>query len=150
MRRALRTGPSRLPLLIVARAVALNRWLLFPEVHAPAPLNDGALHLPLITRAAETFTSGELPFNHWNATWVLGFPVFQYYQHAPHLIVAVLHRLSGGRPDAAFWFHLSLYIVLSVLPLPYSRLCVFSRSRDRCGGRRVLLAAPRNLWAGRL
>jgi len=106
-----------LPIATLFCALLLNFWLLAPEAHPALPLNDGVLHLGLATRAAETFGTGESTIDQWNSNWVLGFPVFQYYQHLPHIAVAAIDRLFGERIDLATLYNWSFYLVLAVFPL---------------------------------
>ena len=113
--RTLRT--LRTPRTIVGLAVLLNLWFLAPEARSGAPLNDGVLHLGLTARAAEALTTSESALDHWNPTWVLGFPVFQYYQHLPHLALAALSRTLGGRVELATLYNLTLVFVLAVFPI---------------------------------
>src|SRR5262249_8063438 len=108
---------SRTPLLIVALALLLNFWLLFPEARATLPLNDGVLHLGLTRAAAQTIGTNQSVLDHWDAAWVLGFPVFQYYQHVPHLVVAGMYRLLDGRVDLEALYDFTFYLVLGVFPL---------------------------------
>jgi uncharacterized membrane protein len=100
--------------VLVAAAIAFNLLLLTPELESVPPLNDGALHYPLIARAAAALQQGESIWDHWNTTWVLGFPVFHYYQHLPHITVALIHRLTGFAPLAIF--NLTRYLLLSLFP----------------------------------
>lgn len=106
----------RLSLAILACALLLNFWLLAPEVHPALPLNDGVLHLGLMTRAAETLGTSESILDHWNSNWVLGFPVFEYYQHLPHIAVALIERALGQRIERATLYNLCFYLVLAVFP----------------------------------
>lgn len=99
---------------LIAAAVAFNLILLAPELTPVAPTNDGALHYPLVLRAISAMDHGESIVSHWNSTWVLGFPVFNYYAHLPHIAVALAHRLSGIDPLTLF--NATRYILLSLFP----------------------------------
>src|SRR5262249_28998961 len=93
-----------LPTLII---IGFNAVKLWPEVGLPVPnLNDDAVHYLLVQRASEALTNGENPFDHWLTEQELGFPMFRYYQHLPHLTVVVLHRLLLGRVELLTVFNL--------------------------------------------
>src|SRR5262245_56193723 len=86
-----------LPALIV---IGFNAVKLWPEVGLPVPnLNDDAVHYLLVQRASEALANGENPFDYWLTEHEMGFPMFHYYQHLPHLTVVALHRLLLGRVD---------------------------------------------------
>ena len=99
---------------LLAASIAFNLVLLSPELAPVPPLNDGALHYPLITGALNALQNGESIWDHWNSGWVPGFPVFHYYQHLPHIVVAGLQRLSGV--DALTLFNALRYLLLAVFP----------------------------------
>jgi hypothetical protein len=119
-----RTAPADRLLTIVALVilvlvpVAFNAITLWPEVSIPVPsLNDDAVHYLFIQRASEALARGENPFDHWVPDVELGFPMFFYYQHLPHLVVVFLHRLLFGRIDLLTLLNLVRYLLLVGLPL---------------------------------
>src|SRR5262249_31309518 len=109
---------DRLCIALIAFAILFNLIFLFPEVSVPAPnLNDNVLHYTLIERAEEAFSLRENPFDHWVSYWVMGYPVFHYYQHLPHLFVAAVHWLTGKNIDLFTLFNWIKYLLLSIFPL---------------------------------
>lgn len=129
---------------LIAAAVVFNLVLLRPELQPVAPLNDGALHYPLIVRAADALGHGESIWDHWNNNWVLGFPVFHYYQHLPHIVVAALARVSGGDPLTIF--NIARYLLLAFFPVViFVALRILTLSRTAATFAAVsasLIAAP--------
>ena len=79
------------------------------------PLNDHVLHHGLIRRAAEAWAAGDSVLDHWVGDWVLGFPVFQYYQHLPHLTVAAVQRMTGV--DALLLLRVTNVLAIALFPL---------------------------------
>ena len=106
---------SRVWLALPAAAVVLNLVALAHEVTSRAlPLNDHILHHGLVRRAIDAWAAGDSVLDHWVGDWVLGFPVFQYYQHLPHLVVAALQRLTGA--DPLFLLRLTNVLAVSLFP----------------------------------
>lgn len=98
--------------------MVFNAIALWPEVSLPVPsLNDDAVHYLLIQRASEALTRGENIFDHWLPEFELGFPMFFYYQHLPHLTVVALHRLFLEKFDLLTVFNALRYLLLVVFPL---------------------------------
>lgn len=105
-------------LVLVLVPIAFNAITLFPEVYVPLPsLNDNAHHFLFIQRASEALSNGENPFDHWLPEVELGFPLFFYYQHLPHLTVVLLHRLLLKQVDLLTLFNLIRYLLLIGFPL---------------------------------
>ena len=97
-------------------AVVVNLVALAHEVTSRAlPLNDHVLHYGLVRRAAEAWAAGDSVLDHWVGDWVLGFPVFQYYQHLPHLAVAAVQRITGA--DALLLLRLTNVLAVALFPL---------------------------------
>jgi len=104
--------------LLVVVPIVFNAITLLPEVSRPVPsLNDDAVHYLLIQRANEALVRGENLFDHWLPEFELGFPMFFYYQHLPHLIVVALHRLLLQTFDLLTVFNAVRYFLLVVFPL---------------------------------
>src|ERR1044072_7386049 len=109
-------GWSHLSLIVVA--ILFNLILLFPEVSIPVPnLTDNVLHYSLIERAADAMEARTNVLDPWVTYWDMGFPVFQYYQHLPHMLVAAVHQLSGKRADLFSLFNWTKYLLLASFPL---------------------------------
>ena len=104
--------------LLVLIPSALNAKALLPELSLPIPsLNDDAVHYLFVQRASEALAGGENPFDHWVPELELGFPLFFYYQHLPHLTVVLLHRLLLQQVDLLTLFNLIRYLLLVGFPL---------------------------------
>ncbi|HYB43286.1 MAG TPA: hypothetical protein VEL75_16015, partial [Candidatus Methylomirabilis sp.] len=104
--------------LLVLAPMAFNAIALWPEVARPVPsLNDDAVHFLMVQRGSEALASGASPFDNWEPELELGFPIFFYYQHVPHLAVVLLHRLLLKRVDLLTLFNLVRYLLLVGLPL---------------------------------
>jgi len=104
--------------LLVLVPIGFNAIALLPEVSLPVPsLNDDAVHFLLIQRASEALAGGENLFDHWLPEFELGFPVFFYYQHLPHLFVIALHRVLLEKFDLLSVFNAVRYLLLVGFPL---------------------------------
>ena len=76
-------------------AVGFNLWHLFPETTGDGiPTNDRLFHLQLVDSAVSAITNGQDITDPWQGTMSLGFPVFHYYQHLPHVFLTLVHVLS--------------------------------------------------------
>lgn len=105
-------------LLLVLIPSAFNAIAILPELRLGVPnLNDDAFHYLLIQRASEALEHGENPFDHWGPELDLGFPQFFYYQHLPHLVVILLHRVLLKQVDLFTVFNLIRYLLLLGFPL---------------------------------
>ena len=77
--------------------VACNLVYLYPEVAVKVhDLNDSGMHLLWTEMAGEAITQGRDPTDPWQRTMNMGFPLFHYYQHLPHVTVALAHVLTLG------------------------------------------------------
>src|SRR5919198_754701 len=104
--------------LIVLVPTIFNARALWPELSLPVPsVNDDAVHYLFIQRASEALAHGENPFDHWVPELELGVPEFFYYQHLPHLVVVLLHRLLLQQVDLLTLFNLVRYLLLVGFPL---------------------------------
>jgi hypothetical protein len=103
------------PVLI---AIVFSAVMLWPEVSVPVPsLNDDAFHYLYVNRADAAMANGENPFDNWSPALELGFPQFFYYQHIPHIAVAVLYRVFFKRISLLTLFNALRYLLLVALPL---------------------------------
>lgn len=104
--------------LVVAIPMAFSALTLRPELSVPlATVNDGNYHFLFVQRANETLALGEHPLDHWVPEMELGFPEFFYYQHLPHLAVALLGRITFGALDLFTLFNFVRLLLLVSLPL---------------------------------
>jgi hypothetical protein len=104
--------------LLVLVPIVFNAITLLTEVSLPVPsLNDDAVHYLLIQRASEALARSENLFDHWLPEFELGFPMFFYYQHLPHLFVIALHRVLLQKFDLLAVFNAVRYLLLVGFPL---------------------------------
>jgi 4-amino-4-deoxy-L-arabinose transferase-like glycosyltransferase len=104
--------------VLLLGAIAFNLVFLWPEVAVETPpLNDTALHLPLVQRAAEAFARGEDPTDPWVPYFVEGYPLFHHYQHLPHVVTALLYELLQQLLSAGTVFNWVRYLLLCTFPL---------------------------------
>ena len=105
-------------LLLVLLPMGFNAVTLWPEVSRPVPsLNDDAVHYLMIQRASEALANGENPVDHWVPELELGFPMFFYYQHLPHLTVVFLYRLLLKQVELLTVFNTVRFVILVSFPL---------------------------------
>src|SRR5438552_9054938 len=104
--------------LIVALPMLFNAFALLPEVaYEPPNVNDDAEHVLFIQQASDAWASGQDPLDFWVPQLELGFPQFLYYQNLPHLLVAVLGKLTFGLVSLRALFDLVRYALLVGFPL---------------------------------
>ena len=103
---------------LVLFAVAFNLIYLYPEVAVRAPLsNDRVLHLLATEMAVDAITRGQNFTDPWQRTMGMGFPLFHYYQHLPHISVALVHVLTLKVIPLAEMLNWTIYLLLSIFPL---------------------------------
>ncbi|MBI3384807.1 hypothetical protein HY030_01285 [Candidatus Gottesmanbacteria bacterium] len=121
------------PLLFVAFSVVFNLIMLFPETTIKMDLNDNVFAFVLINHIDKLLSEilhppaggpssiFHLPLllDHWVPEFSLGFPVFSYYQHFPHLFVVLLYRLISLITPITLMivFNWAKYFMLSFFPL---------------------------------
>ena len=99
-------------------AVGFNLWHLFPETTGGGvPLNDRRFHLALVDSAVSAITNGQNITDPWQGTMSLGFPVFHYYQHLPHVFLALVHVLSFKVFTTIDLLRWTIYLGLSLFPI---------------------------------
>jgi uncharacterized membrane protein len=105
-------------ILPVLTVMLFNLITLWPECHIGVPsLNDDAEHFLFVQRADAALAEGENPVDNWSPVLELGFPQFFYYQHVPHLAVALIYRLLFKRVGLLTLFNVVRYLLLVFLPL---------------------------------
>ena len=120
--------------IFVLFPVVFNLIMLYPETAIKMDLNDNVFAYTLIARMNLTLTEilrspfpvFRLPLliDHWTPEWAMGFPVFSYYQHIPHLTVVLLYRIfqfaSRLMPSVSFSlleiFNWTKYLMLACFP----------------------------------
>ena len=109
---------TRVVTCLLLAAVGFNLWHLFPEINGNAISSaDRVFHLLLAESAVDAFIDGRDPTDPWSATMSLGFPLFHYYQHLPHISVALVHLLSLQAFLLVDILNWSTYLLLSIFPL---------------------------------
>lgn len=111
--------PGRfLVLSILIFVTAFHAFMLFPELAEQSPdLNDNVFHYGLcVSMNGELETHGN-PLDHWVPYWCVGYPVFHYYQHLPHLMVVSAYQLLLKKVPMSFIYHLFIYLLLVFYPL---------------------------------
>lgn len=99
-------------------AVVFNLVLLWPEAAVDTPpLNDAALHLPLVRRVADALARGEDPTDPWVPYFVQGYPLLHHYQHLPHVGTALLYRALLETIPLGALFNGLRYLLLATFPL---------------------------------
>ena len=71
----------------------------------------------MIEMAAEAITQGQDFTDPWQGSMGMGFPLFHYYQHLPHITIALVHVLSLGAFPLAEMLNWTIYLLLSLFPL---------------------------------
>ena len=61
----------------------------------------------------------------------MGFPLFHYYQHLPHLSIALVHGLTLGVFALADMLNWTTYLLLSLSPFPFTGHYAVSVSINR-------------------
>ena len=99
-------------------AVVFNLVLLSPEIRGGIFFfNDTVLHMLLIDMTVETITKGQNVTDSWQGTMNMGMPVFHYYQHLPHVAVALVHVFTFESITVATLVKWAYYLLLSAFPL---------------------------------
>ena len=105
-------------LVLVLFAVIFNAVFLRSEVTVSTySLNDEVLHLTATQEASNAFKQGLNPTDFWFPEIGLGFPIFHYYQHLPHLVLAGVNQLTSFFIPLPRLFDLSQYLLLILFPL---------------------------------
>jgi hypothetical protein len=105
-------------IVLIAVPTAMNAIALLPEIAYSTPnVNDDALHVAFVRRAADAWSRGENVLDFWLPQIELGVPQFLDYQHLPHVSVVLLDRLTGGAIELRTLFDLVRYLLLIGFPL---------------------------------
>ena len=99
-------------------AVAFNLYYLYPEVASGIVSgNDSVYHLLMVEMAVEAITQGRNFTDPWQASMGMGYPLFHYYHHFPHVTIAFAHVLTLQSISLAVIFNWTTYLLLSFFPL---------------------------------
>ena len=130
---------------VLLLAVVFNLVVLYPEVSGgTVALNDGILHLLLTNMAVDAITNGRNFTDPWQSTMNMGFPFFHYYQHLPHVSVALVHVATFKSIAVIDLMKWATYLLMSFFPLSVFwslRLFGFDRLTAAMGGLVASLAA---------
>ena len=103
---------------VLLLAVGFNLVLLYPEVTVGVlAFNDSVLHLLLTDMSVDAITHGRDVTDPWQGTMNMGFPFFHYYQHLPHVTVALFHVVTFGVFPLIDLMRWTTYLLLSLFPL---------------------------------
>ena len=131
-------------------AVAFNLVHLYPDVAIKIPdRNDTGMHLLYTDMAVKAITLGQDFTDPWQRTMGMGFPLFHYYQHLPHVTLALVHVLTLGVFPLADMLNWTAYLLLSLFPLSIFwslRRFGFDRLVAAMGGLVASLTATNSLW----
>lgn len=109
---------ERWPLTLVLVVMLFHAVALWSELATDVPTrNDSMFHLLMVRGASEVLASGGNPLDFWIPQLELGFPQFLYYQHLPHLLLALIHRLTFGLLSVEAVFHGFRYLLLVGMPV---------------------------------
>jgi len=109
---------SLISFVLLLFAVAFNLYYLYPEVGGDfLPVSDTVFHMLMIEMAAEAITHGRNFTDPWEGTMGMGFPLFHYYQHLPHISIALVHVLTLGVFPLGDLLNWTTYLLLSLFPL---------------------------------
>jgi len=109
---------SLISFVLLLFAVAFNLYYLYPEVAGDfLAWNDIVFHLLAIEMAVEAITKGQDFTDPWQGSMSMGFPIFHYYQHLPHITIALVHVVTFGIFPIADMLNWTIYLLLSLFPL---------------------------------
>ena len=141
---------SLVSLAFVLFAVAFNLYHLYPEVAGEVrDANDMVFHLVMTEAAVDAITQGRDPTDPWQGTMGMGFPLSLYYQHLPHVAIALVHVLTLGVFPLANMLHWTTYLLLSLFPLSIYwslRRFGFDRISSASGGLVASLVATNGIF----
>ena len=141
---------SLISLFVVLFAVAFNLYRLYPEVAGDVRYgNDMVMHLVMVDAVVEAIHQGLEFTDPWQGTMGMGFPLFHYYQHLPHITIAIVHVLTLGVFPLAEMLRWTTYLLLSLFPLSiYWSLgrFGFDRITSAMGGLVASLSATNSIY----
>ncbi|MFH1709465.1 MAG: YfhO family protein [bacterium] len=137
----------RLVYLILIFVTVFYAVMLFPELTELSPaLNDDVFQYSLCVSLKGEIEAGGNPIDHWVPYWSMGFPVFHYYQHLPHLAVVSIYYLLFKKISMFLIYRLILYLLLVFYPLIlYYSLRKMNFSRISSAGAAIFSLALSNI-----
>jgi hypothetical protein len=111
-------SPKGIAYSLVFLTIVFNAIFLMGEVTVSTfSLNDDVLHLTVTQEASSALRQGLDPTDFWLTRIGLGFPLFHYYQHLPHVVLAGLDQVTSFFLPLPRLFDMSRYLLLVVFPL---------------------------------
>jgi len=110
--------PKVIAYSLVFLAIVFNAVFLMGEVTVSTfNLNDDVLHLTATQEASSALRQNLDPTDFWLTRIGLGFPLFHYYQHLPHVVLAGLDQVTSSFLPLPSLFDVSRYLLLVFFPL---------------------------------
>ena len=110
--------PKGIAFSLVFFAIVFNAVFLMGEVTVSTfSLNDEVLHLTATQEASSALRQNLDPTDFWLTRIGLGFPLFHYYQHLPHVVLAGLDQVTSSFLPLPRLFDISRYLLLVFFPL---------------------------------
>ena len=95
------TSSAAITVSLLMLSVIFWGWLIAPEFHAPADLNDSIVHQALADAVLESWKAGGLGLDPWIPDWTFGYPVLRHYQPGAHWLLAAVTALWPGDASVA-------------------------------------------------
>ena len=131
-------------------AIAFNLIHLYPEVSGDVVArNDNVMHVLLTDAVVKAIIHRQDFTDPWESTMSMGFPLFHYYQHLPHVTVALFHVLTLGAFPVTDLMRWITYLLLSLFPLSIYwslRRFGFDRISSAMGGLVASLVATAGIF----
>ena len=110
--------PGGIAFSLVFFVIIFNAVFLWSEVAVSTfSLNDEVLHLTATQEASLALRQNLDPTDFWLTGIGLGFPLFHYYQHLPHVVLAGLDQVTSSLLPLPRLFDISRYLLLVFFPL---------------------------------
>jgi len=150
---AIRRSLSRETIIVVwvlLVAVVFNLINLYPDVAATRIVgSDDGLHLLATELASDAIARRQDFTDPWQSAIGMGHPLFHYYQHLPHIAVALVHFFTFGIISLDTMVNWAGYLLLSLFPLSIywsMRRFGFDPLSSAMGGLVASLTAANNLF----
>jgi len=103
---------------LIFLAVLFSAVFLLPEATVSTfELNDEAMHITATTGASVALAHNLDPTDFWLSNIDIGFPIFHYYQHLPHVIPALIDRITAPILPLTHLFDILRYLLLVLFPV---------------------------------
>jgi hypothetical protein len=111
-------SPKGIAISLVLIAVIFNAIFLWSEVGVSTfDPNDNTLHLTATESTSNAIQQGLDPTDYWLTQIELGYPIFHFYQHFPHVFLAGLNQVTSALIPLPRLFDLSVYLLLILFPV---------------------------------